>query len=59
MRFWTSSVVRVWRLVKELKADVEGRGMASERFKSNGIKSSIVSGSGGATRGDSREKDRL
>jgi hypothetical protein len=52
-------VVREWRLVNELNADVEGRGMASERFKSNGIRSSMVSGSGGATRGDNKENERL
>jgi hypothetical protein len=52
-------VVREWRLVNELKAVVEGRGMVSDKFNNSGIKSSIVSGSGGATRGDNKGKDRL
>lgn len=48
-----------WRPVSELNADVEGRGIVSESDKSSGIKSSMVSGSGGATRGDNRGNVRL
>lgn len=37
-----------------MNAAVVGRGIDSERVTSRGSKSSIVSSSGGATRGDSR-----
>ena len=59
MRFWTRPEVREWRLINELKDDVDGRGMVSEGFRSNGIRSSIVSESGGTTRGESKGKERL
>lgn len=54
MRVWIRSAVRPWSWVREVKAAVVGRGMDSERVTSRGRRSSIVSSSGGATRGDSR-----
>lgn len=49
----------VCRAVRELKADVEGRGMVSDRETSMGRRSSIISGSGGGTRGERIEDVRF
>lgn len=55
----TSSDVRECKAVKELKADVDGRGISSQRDARSGISSSMTAVSGDATSGDNKGKVKL
>ena len=56
---WASSVVVEWRVARELSAEVDGLGIASDKETNRGTRSSMVSLSGGGARGDNRGKVRL
>lgn len=56
---WINSAVTECSAVKELKATVEGVGIASSNETKRGIRSSIVSRSGVGARGDSKGNVKL
>ena len=59
MSVFIRSEVRVCNADRELSAAVDGVGIFSDSAKSRGRSSSIVSGSGGMTRGDNRGNVRF